>query len=52
LRYNKIILPWLRNDYSATDASYNTAISDFLSKNAGMIAYGTVSTETYGYGLN
>lgn len=48
LRYNKIILPWLRNDYSATDASYNTAISDFLSKNAGMLAYGTVSTETYG----
>lgn len=48
LRYNKIILPWLRNDYSATDASYNTAISDFLSKNAGMLAYGTVSAETYG----
>ena len=48
LRYNKIILPWLRNDYQATDASYNTAINDFFSKNSDMIAYGTVSTETYG----
>ena len=48
LRYNKIILPWLRNDYSATDASYNTPINDFFSKNSDMIAYGTVSTETYG----
>ena len=48
LRHNKIILPWLRNDYSATDASYNTAINDFFSKNSDMIAYGTVSTETYG----
>ena len=49
LRYNKIILPWLRNDYQATDASYNTGINDFFSKNSDMIAYGTVSTETYGY---
>lgn len=48
-RYNKIILPWLRNDYQATDASYNTPINDFFSKNSDMIAYGTVSTETYGY---
>lgn len=48
LRYNKIILPWLRNDYQATDASYNTSINDFFSKNPDMIAYGTVSTETYG----
>ena len=48
LRYNKIILPWLRNDYQATDASYNTPINDFFSKNSDMIAYGTVSTETYG----
>lgn len=48
LRQNKIILPWLRNDYQATDASYNTAINDFFSKNSDMIAYGTVSTETYG----
>lgn len=48
LRYNKIILPWLRNDYQATDASYNTGINDFFSKNSDMIAYGTVSTETYG----
>lgn len=48
LRCNKIILPWLRNDYQATDASYNTAINDFFSKNSDMIAYGTVSTETYG----
>lgn len=47
LRYNKIILPWLRNDYQATDASYNTPINDFFSKNSDMIAYGTVSTETY-----
>lgn len=47
-RYNKIILPWLRNDYQATDASYNTAINDFFSKNSDMIAYGTVSTETFG----
>lgn len=46
-RHNKIILPWLRNDYQATDASYNTAINDFFSKNSDMIAYGTVSTETY-----
>lgn len=52
LRHNKIILPWLRNDYQATDASYNTPINDFFSKNSDMIAYGTVSTETYGYGLN
>lgn len=48
LRNNKIILPWLRNDYQATDASYNTPINDFFSKNPDMIAYGTVSTETYG----
>lgn len=48
LRYNKIILPWLRNDYQATDASYNTPINDFFSKNSDMIAYGTVSAETYG----
>lgn len=48
LQYNKIILPWLRNDYQATDASYNTPIDDFFSKNSDMIAYGTVSTETYG----
>lgn len=48
LRRNKIILPWLRNDYQATDASYNTSINDFFSKNSDMIAYGTVSTETYG----
>lgn len=48
LRHNKIILPWLRNDYQATDASYNTPINDFFSKNSDMIAYGTVSTETYG----
>lgn len=48
MRYNKIILPWLRNDYQATDASYNTAINDFFSKNSDMIAYGTVSTETNG----
>lgn len=47
-RHNKIILPWLRNDYQATDASYNTPINDFFSKNSDMIAYGTVSTETYG----
>lgn len=49
VRNNKIILPWLRNDYQATDASYNTSINDFFSKNSDMIAYGTVSTETYGY---
>lgn len=48
LRCNKIILPWLRNDYQATDASYNTAINDFFSKNPDMLAYGTVSTETSG----